>query len=122
MMARGLVVLDENLWQLLKGLKDTGIRVIIPESGKSDKFIAEQILPNRTFITRNTKDFLAYALGNEIGIISLEGLSFIDPTPNASNTTVQILSKAIIEFSLWSRSSGFLLELKDNGKHILKEF
>jgi hypothetical protein len=123
MMARGLLVVDENLMQIVPALKELGIRVIVPRSGESDDFIATEILPSRTFVTRNVKDFLSYALGQSIGLISLEGLKFIDGETKASkNKTVQIISKAIIEYELWSKSDGFILELRDDGNHKFKEF
>ena len=55
----------------------------------------------------------------DFGIMSLDGLSFIDSDPNPSkNKTVQLISKALIDFELWSKRHGFMIELRDDGKHV----
>lgn len=121
MMARGTVVVDENLTQIVPALKEANIHVIQPFSGLSDKQIAENLLVNRIFITRNTKDFLMYGAGLSIGIIGTEGLKFIDFNPD-NNETVQVISDAIIKYKIWSRHGGFYLELKDDGNHKFQKF
>ncbi len=121
MMARGLFVVDENLSQLVEPLKDIGIRIIVPKSGQTDEDIAKSLLPSRIFVTRNTKDFIKYIPGYSIGIISLEGLKFIDgEKQGSSNKTVQIISESIVKYELWSRADGFLLELRNDGNHVFK--
>ena len=122
MMARGAVVIDENLTQLAPGMKALNIHVITPKPGESDEDIADRLLVNRIFITRNTKDFLKYAPGLSIGIIGLEGIKFIDTNPTTKNKTIQIISDAIIQLQLWSKKNGFYLELKEDGKHNYQDF
>jgi hypothetical protein len=122
MMARGKLVLDENLWQLLPALRQMNFHIITPEPGTKDFWMVQNLLPNRIFVTNNTKDFLRYAPTYEIGIISVEGLEFIDKEEGPDNQTVRTISEALIKFNCWSRSknSGFLLELKASGKHAFK--
>ena len=123
MMARGMIVVDENLLQLVTPLRSLNIHVVTPESGWNDKKIAETLLVNRIFVTCNSKDFVHYAAGLSIGIIGLEGLDFTDAEQDGSkNITVQIISKAIIKHKIWSKKNGFFLELKENGKHKFQEF
>lgn len=121
-MARGALVVDENVLQLVLALKACNIHISSPPAGWSDKQIANDILYNRIFVTRNSKDFIQYAPGLSIGIIGLEGLSFIDHEATETNKTVQVISEAIIHYRIWSRKSGFFLELKENGKHKFQSF
>jgi hypothetical protein len=122
MMGRGALVVDENLVKLIPSLREINIHVSTPRSGMKDKEIAEELLFNRIFVTNNTKDFLKYAPGLSIGIISLEGLKFIDSDKTHNNKTVDVISKAIIKHKIWSRKNGFYLELKEDGKHKFQEF
>lgn len=118
MMARGKVVVDENVTQIVDALRGMNILVSTPRCGTPDVQIITDYLFNQIFITRNTKDFLKYAPTFYIGLISLEGLDFIDPEKDAAkNITVGLISQAIIQYKLWSKKDGFLLELKENGKH-----
>lgn len=121
MMARGTLVVDENLFQLIPSIKAMNIHVIKPESGWSDQKIAEDLLVNRIFVTRNSKDFLSYAPGLSIIIIALEGLKFID-SAYENNSTVKIISDAIIKYRLWSRNGGCFLELREDGNHKFQKF
>ncbi|MBI2377404.1 MAG: hypothetical protein HYV07_25610 [Deltaproteobacteria bacterium] len=94
------------------------LRVIVPEAGMSDDRIKSQLLPNRIIITRNAKDFVYEASSYDYGIIGLENLSYIDPEPDpGKNQTAQLISKAIIDHGLWSKRSGFILMLENNGRH-----
>lgn len=115
-MARGILVIDENLESLTRELQQRNIRTIIPNKGMKDKIIKEQLLPHRIFVTNNTKDFKNDATSFEYGIISTEGMKIKNP-----NILAKKISDAIIEFSLWSRKYGFLLKLKDKGKSIFEE-
>jgi hypothetical protein len=121
-MARGTVILDENVQSLSDGLRFINVRVIVPKSGTQDDFIIQELLPNRIIITNNSKDFIDYASSYDFGIVSLEGLSFIDSESNPKkNVTIKLISKAFIEYELWSKRHGFILELKDNGKHLYRD-
>lgn len=123
MMARGKLVVDECVKQLLPALREMNFHVITAEPGTKDLWMIKNLLPNRIFVTNNTKDFLRFAPTYEIGIISLEGLDFIDGEENPSkNQTVRVISDALIFFDCWAQSKdcGFLLELKSDGKHTFK--
>lgn len=115
-MARGTVVLDENVSQLETALTRRNIRVLKPHPGTPDDEIKSRLLPNRIIITNNTKDFVDDASSYDYGIISLEGLPFIDPDGTEANKTVQLISKAIADHGLWARRHGFIVRLVENGR------
>jgi hypothetical protein len=120
-MARGTLVVDENVQALAAALKDANIRVIIPPSGMPDEQIKPALLSNRIIVTRNSKDFVHDASVYDCGIVSLDKLSFIDASPNyETNKTAQLISRAIKDYDLWSKRSGFILVLHDNGRHVLR--
>lgn len=114
-MSRGTVIVDENLRDISQYLMKFNIRVRLPPQGMSDKKIAEDYLPNRIFITNNSKDFTRYAILYDIGIIATENVKSKDP-----ESLAEIVSDALIDFSLWSQKSGFLLTLMNDGKHQFK--
>lgn len=120
-MARGTLVVDENVNALEAALKEANIRVIVPPKGMSDEDIQKYLLSNRIIVTKNSKDFVHAAPVYDCGIIALEDIRFIDSSPTfAKNTTAQMISKAISDHQLWSLRSGFLLKLQENGWHTLK--
>jgi hypothetical protein len=110
-MSRGVLVVDENQLDLAGPLGERNIRVVTPSSGMSDDDIKRSILPKRILVTRNTKDFIDDASSFEYGIISLEKLKHVD------GSTAAVISRAIVDYKLWSKKHGFLLVLKDDGKH-----
>ena len=109
-MARGTVVLDENLLNLRDGLQKRNIRVLVPTSGMSDETIKEQMLANRILITNNSKDFISDASSYDYGIIATESLSSKD-----IKNVVQKIHEAFITHELWSKRHGFIVYLKDTG-------
>lgn len=111
-MARGTVIIDENLRGLGDELSGKNIRPRTPPAGLADDKIAEDWLPNRIFITNNSKDFTKHAPVYDIGIIATEKLGQIPMEDLA-----QVISEAITEFSLWSKRHGFILRLKTDGNH-----
>ena len=114
-MSRGTIIVDENLQDLRQYLMNLNIRVRLPPQGMSDKKIAEDYLPNRVFVTNNSKDFLKFAILYDIGIIATEKIKSKNPEDLA-----EIISDAIIDYSLWGQKSGFLLTLMNGGKHQFK--
>ena len=121
-MARGILVIDENVSTLAAPLGGLNIRIIEPPKGMSDTDIMKYIIANRTIVTKNSKDFVDHASSYDFGIIALDSLSFIDSEPDgAKNKTVQLISKAITKYSVWSKRHGFIIRLKDNGKHEYEE-
>lgn len=121
-LARGVIVVDEKLCGLLgSALKDANIK-IVTTAGWSEPDIKEQLLPHRIVVTTNPAAFVDDAPVYEYGVIALDGLATIDPSPAYStNRTVQLLSKAISQHGLWAKGARFLLELRDDGNHVLKE-
>ena len=98
-----------------KHLTNLNIRVRLPPRGMSDKKIAEDYLPNRVFVTNNSKDFLKFAIIYDIGIIATENIK-----SKNSEILAELISDAIIDYSLWSQKSGFILNLMNDGKHQFK--
>ena len=120
-MVRGTLVIDENVKELSKPLSTKNIHIIEPIPGEKDEDIIRRLLPNRIIVTKNPKDFKSHASSYDIGIIDVSKLKFIDSTQDAfKNKTVQMISDAITEFSLWSKRHGFMLTLHENGKHVFK--
>ena len=115
-MARGTVVLDENLLNLKESLQKINIRVIVPTAGMSDETIKEQMLANRILITNNSKDFILDASSYDYGIISTENLSSKD-----IKSVMQKIHEAFISLELWSKRHGFIVYLKDSGNAEYKE-
>ena len=121
-MARGVVVLDGDLFGLETALRAANIIVVKPPSGLCDDLMREQLLSYRIIVTSNPADFIQDAPVYEYGVIALDRLSFIDPAPEYSkNKTVQFISRAMSEYGLWAKGAKFLLELHDDGNHVLRE-
>jgi len=114
-MARGILVLDENLFSLDRALEKKNIRIIKVRPGTKDKDI-EYSLSGRIFVTNNSKDFVDGAKSLEYGIISTENIKSKDP-----KYLSDLISKEIIKNKLWSKLNGFILTLRDNGKSSFKE-
>jgi hypothetical protein len=115
-MSRGILVLDENLLDLKDFLIERNIKVIVPRNGLSDDAIMQELLSHRIFLTANSKDFIHEVSSYEFGLISAD---------NVKNTPAKelagIVSKAIIAYSLWAKRHGFLLVLRQDGKHQYKD-
>lgn len=119
-MARGVIVLDENVAELAPALREANIRVVEMSAGTADAVIRQNYLFHRILVTRNAKDYLEEAPIHEYGIVSLEKLTFIDPSPSfATNKTARLISQVISAYGLWAKGAKFLLELRDDGKHEL---
>ena len=120
-MARGFLVVDENVSFLEHPLEQANFHVDTPDKGLSDAKIKKRMLGNRVLVTKNTKDFLDDAPVYDYGIIGLEALSFVDPAPKyEQNKTAQMISSAYREFELHSERSGFVLMLRPDGNHLFK--
>ena len=114
-MARGILILDENLFSLAEELKKKKIRVLKILPGTDDKAIKEHSLSGRIFVTNNSKDFVKDAKNLEFGIISTKGVKSKD-----TENLAELISDEIIKNQLWSKQDGFILYLKDNGKSVFK--
>jgi hypothetical protein len=121
-MARGVVVLDENLVGLESALREANIQVVKSSAGLSDYQNKEQFLSHRILITKKALDFIDDAPVYEYGVVALDKLAFIDPAQEYSkNKTVQLISKALSKYGLWAKGAKFLLELHGDGKHQLTD-
>jgi hypothetical protein len=120
-MARGFLIVDENVAFLEPSLEQANFHVDTPDKGLDDPLIKKRMLGNRIFVTKNTKHFLNDAPVYDYGIIGLEALTFIDPAPTyKENVTAQLISAAYREFSLHAERGGFVLMLRSDGKHKFK--
>lgn len=120
-MARGFLVVDENVAFLENPLSQANFHVVTPTKGLEDADIKKRLLGKRILITRNTKDFLDDAPTYDYGIIGLEALPFVDHAPTyAGNETAKLIAKAYGTYELHAERSGFVLMLNPNGKHVFK--
>lgn len=118
-MARGGLIVDENVAFLERPLKEQNFHAATPPKGMSDDDIKKKMLFNRVLITKNEKDFEDDAPVYDYGLISLKDLPFIDPAQE-NNQTAKMISKAWKDFDLHAEKARFKLTLKPNGKHVLK--
>lgn len=114
-MARGVVVLDENLAHLAEGLKNHNMHVITVPAKMDDDEIKRVYLTRRLFITNNPEHFIDDASSYEYGIISTRKIKY-----KRAEQLVPLLSKALSHHSLWARTYGFILELDDKGNGEVK--
>jgi hypothetical protein len=120
-MARATLVVDENVDFLGSPLQEANFHVVIPHKGMDDFDIKKELLAHRILVTKNTKDFLDDSPVLDYGIIGLEALPFVDPARDyKTNQTAKLISKAVVDFDLISERSGFVLMLKQNGRHVFK--
>lgn len=120
--ARATLVVDEDVECLVSALKEANFRVLSPKAGLKDFDIRETLLSHRILVTRNTPDFLADAPVLDYGIIGLDALSFVDREHDyGNNQTAQLISKAVSELDLVSKRSGYVLVLKPDGRHVLRD-
>jgi hypothetical protein len=121
-MARGVVVLDENVFGLESALRGANILVVKLPLGLADDRIKKQLLSHRIVITKNPSAFVEDASVYEYGVVALDKLDSIDSAPDyAKNRTAQLISKALSGYGLWAKGAKFLLELHDDGNHVLEE-
>jgi hypothetical protein len=119
-MARGVIVLGKDAAALAPALREANIKVVEIPAGTADSAIMQDYLPHRILVTRNAKGFMEWAPIHEYGIVSLEKLTSINPSPSfAANKTARLISQGISAYGLWAKGATFLLELRDDGEHEL---
>jgi hypothetical protein len=109
-MARGVLVLDENVYNLKEALEKEKIRVLKAPSNVDDAVIKEHSLAARIFVTNNSKHFIKDAVKMEYGIIATENVKSKDPEKLSKQ-----ISRAIINHNLWSKRDGFIVRLDERG-------
>lgn len=115
-MARGYLVVDENVLSLAAPLEKLNMHVVIPPKGMEDANIAKMLLGGRILVTANPDDFIEQAPVFDFGIIALDKLKFIDKSQDGiNNRTVKAINAAIIKHSLWSKSKAFKVTLNESG-------
>ena len=110
-MARGTLVIDENVEALAPELEKLNIRVVRIPKGTSDPEIMKNYAANRILVTNNVDDFRAYASSFDMGIIGVSKASMA----NAAKLAKRI-SDIIIKQRLWSIRHGFLLMIPASGR------
>lgn len=108
-MARGLVVLDENLEHLEAEFRKRNIRVLAPKKGMSDEEIAEIYASGRIIVTNNSQDFRDLAVEFEFGIIATESYS------PKNDSLVAAISRGLIKHKLWGKTGAFIAKIQRNG-------
>jgi hypothetical protein len=72
-------------------------------------------------VTQSTAAFIDDAAVLDIGIIGLDALERIDPSPSvAANETARIISAAVADHSLTAERGGYILLLTSRGEHVFK--
>lgn len=121
-MARGTLVIDENALELAQPLEKRNIHIITPEPGEKDEQILRRLLPNRIIVTKNPDDFKKHASSYDFGIIDISKLKFVDSSPSPTkNKTVQAISDALTQYSLWSKRHGFIITLYDDKEPLYRD-
>jgi hypothetical protein len=119
---RGCIVLDEGVAALASALWEANILVVELPAGMLDFRKQGLYLSDRILVTARPGVFIEEAPIHEYGIVSLEKLTSIDVSPSfADNTTARLISQAISAYGLWTKGAKFLLELRDNGRHVLNQ-
>jgi hypothetical protein len=121
-MARGYLVVDENVLALAEPLAKLNIHVITPSRGMKDEKIAKELLGGRIIVTKNPDDFVELAPVYDFGIIALDNLKYIDTSNDASkNATVKAINAAIVKHKLWGKPKAFKVTLKDQGASTIED-
>lgn len=110
-MARGKVVVDENLLVLVPYIRAQNIKVDAPLPGMSDTYIAANIASDEIFVTNNPDHFRRGAIAHTIGVIGLPQSLLADP-----ETAAIIISDTIIKFGLWRKLKPYIIKLDSTGK------
>jgi len=111
-LARGVLVVDENLFNLAPELEKKRFRVRMFPAGTVD----EQIIVNltgRTLVTNNPKDF-----EDEVPVVEFSIIDTTAVSKDGSNLATMI-SNAWIKYRLNSQAN-FILRLRPDGKHKLE--
>jgi hypothetical protein len=112
-MARGVLMLDENLLALQQPLEQKNFKVYTVKTGMKDEQIAP-LLAHRIFVTNNAKDFRESAAVYEFSIIDTAN-ALQDP-----QTLARQISDAWIQMSLKGKQP-FILRLMKQGDPVLEQ-
>ena len=110
---RGVLVVDENLQDLIKELRERDIIIIEKHSDEDDESFKRRILTDRMFVTDKSKDFVMDATSYVYKLIGTEEVS------KEAKTLAKIISDALINYSLWTKRHCWILKLKPDGNHTL---
>jgi len=116
-LARGVLIVDENLTDLIPWLngEDMNFKTRGIPLGASVEDLQQHYLPASIFVTNNCKDFVEGAINHGYSIVATEIVSK-DPKSLAT-----MISKAIARHKLWSKDTGWLLQLQHSGRHEFRQ-
>ncbi len=116
---RATLVVDKSVCFLANSLKDANFQVV--DLADADFETRKKFLAHRMVVTQTTPEFLDDASVLDLGIIGLDALPILHAeTSYADNTTAQMISKAVSDYSLSSERSGWVLMLHPSGKHVFR--
>src|SRR5208283_3441369 len=91
-LSRGVLVLDTDLIELKRAVRDGNVSVVELAAGTGEWEIKELLLPHRIFATNRPGDFVEDAAAYEFGIVALNRHAGIDTSPTyRTNSTAQLL-------------------------------
>ena|ERR1700681_3248057 len=115
-LAKGILILDENLSELAPELQKRNFRVYaIPAGMKDEEIVRLGVLPHKPLVTANTQDFIHGLEDYEFSIIDCFNVGSLEMTLLA-----KMISDAWRDFQLGSKRQ-FLNTLHRDGKHELFE-
>lgn len=119
-LSRGVIVLDHDAAVLAPALRQANI-IVFEYPAEAPTFdTLRDYLSHRIVVTRNPQAFVEEAPIHEYGIVSLQKLASIDPSPAfATNKTARLISRTLSRYRLWTKGAKFLLELQEDGDHNL---
>ena len=109
------LVLDENRLFLKPELESKGFKIITYPQGMTDEELIEEKLPGRIFVTNNPRDFIYAASQQDFSIIDTK-LVTDDPKGLA-----EIINRAWVDFELRARHPAFILSLRQDGNHQIRD-
>lgn len=104
-MARGLLVVDENVNALAEELRNKNFRIIVPPMRTDDATIVEAYCAHRILITTNVDGFVELAPIYEFGIIEVTLDAMADLQGTASKISSEYSQRAL------RHSEPFLLKI-----------
>lgn len=114
-MPRGVVVQDENVSGWAEELSTRHFRVLQPPAGMSDANIKKSMLPGRILVTGNSKEFILDATAFGYSVVAVDKIQTMQ-----AEGAAHILSRAFVEFKLWSKPPSWVLVISPDGKHTFK--
>lgn len=115
--SRGVLVLDAKTSLYEKHFTELNIHIVTPMEGMTLYDVVTRLLPFRTLLTCSPQEYIEWIPVRDFNVISLAGVQ-LDANPDPlDNRTVQLVSRAIIDWKTWHQRYGWVLTLKESGPH-----